>query len=134
MDMAIQGVCTLLQVFDMPTSMRFYRDVLGFELIQSSPGEGDRFDWGWLRLQGADLMLNTAYERDDRPPSPDPVRHAAHADTGLYFACADPDAVHRHLRAHGIEAAPPKIAPYGMKQLYVADPDGYWLCFQCPAQ
>jgi glyoxylase I family protein len=28
---------------------------------------------------------------------------------------------------------PPKVAPYGMKQLYVKDPDGYVLCFQWPA-
>jgi glyoxylase I family protein len=27
----------------------------------------------------------------------------------------------------------PKVAPYGMKQLYVRDPDGYGLCFQWPA-
>ncbi len=25
---------------------------------------------------------------------------------------------------------PPQIVYYGMKQLYVADPDGYGLCFQ----
>jgi catechol 2,3-dioxygenase-like lactoylglutathione lyase family enzyme len=38
----VRGVCTLLQVFDMPTSVRFYRDVLGFEVLQTSPREGDQ--------------------------------------------------------------------------------------------
>jgi catechol 2,3-dioxygenase-like lactoylglutathione lyase family enzyme len=33
----IESVCPLLQVFDMPTSVRFYRDVLGFDLAQNSP-------------------------------------------------------------------------------------------------
>jgi hypothetical protein len=28
----VRGLVPLLQVFDMPTSIRFYRDVLGFEL------------------------------------------------------------------------------------------------------
>jgi catechol 2,3-dioxygenase-like lactoylglutathione lyase family enzyme len=28
---------------------------------------------------------------------------------------------------------PPRTAPYGMKQLYVRDPDGYEICFQWPA-
>jgi hypothetical protein len=28
----------------------------------------------------------------------------------------------------------PKIAPYGMKQMYLTDPDGYGICFQWPAQ
>jgi glyoxylase I family protein len=40
------------------------------------------------------------------------------------------DAAYEHLRARGIDVKPPKLAPYGMKQLYVRDPDGYNLCFQ----
>ena len=28
------------------------------------------------------------------------------------------------------EVKEPKVAPYGMKQLYLTDPDGYLLCFQ----
>ena len=50
MSIEIRGVCALLQVFDMPTSVRFYRDVLGF---------------------------NTAYEQEHRPARPDPARVAA---------------------------------------------------------
>ena len=36
----IRGLCPLLQVFDMPASIRFYRDVLGFEIFSSSPARG----------------------------------------------------------------------------------------------
>jgi uncharacterized glyoxalase superfamily protein PhnB len=43
------------------------------------------------------------------------------------------DAAYRHLKSHGIDVKPPKVAPYGMKQLYVSDPDGYLLCFQWQA-
>lgn len=32
-----------------------------------------------------------------------------------------------------VPADPPKVALYGMKQLYATDPDGYILCFQWPA-
>ncbi len=78
-------------------------------------------------------MLNTAYE-DHRPSVPDSARVAAHGDTGLFFACANVDAVWEYLRASGLSVAPPKMAPYGMKQLYVRDPDGYALCFQWPAK
>ena len=73
------------------------------------------------------------YEAHDRRPAPDPARIAAHADTCLYFGCPDPDAAYAHLRAHGIAAKEPSVAPYGMKQLYVIDPDGFHLCFQWPA-
>jgi glyoxylase I family protein len=129
----VRGVCALLQVFDMPTSIRFYRDVLGFAVVETSQGEGDDFDWGLLRLNDAEVMLNTAYEQHDRPVAPDPARMSAHSDTTLYFGCPDVDGAYRHLRAHGINAKEPKVAPYGMKQLYVNDPDGYSLCFQWPA-
>ena len=132
MGIEVQDVCTLLQVFDMPRAVRFYRDVLGFEIVKTSPREGDRFNWGLLRLNDVYVMLNTAYEGDDRPASPEQARIAAHGDTCLYFACPDPEAAFRHLLAHGIDVRPPKVAPYGMKQLTLTDPDGYQLCFQWP--
>lgn len=128
----IWGCCPLLQVFDMPAAVHFYRDILGFELVTSSR-PGDNFDWGLLTLNGVSLMLNTAYEQDSRPPVPDPARVAAHDDTCLYFGLKDLDAACRHLRAHGLNVKEPAIAPYGMKQLNVTDPDGYHLCFQWPA-
>jgi hypothetical protein len=33
----MHGLCPLLQIFDMPTSIRFHRDVLGFEIFSNSP-------------------------------------------------------------------------------------------------
>ena len=73
MGIKVDGVAPLIQVFDMPRSVAFYRDVLGFEIVTTSPPRGpDDFDWGLLRLEGIDLMLNTAYEADERPPEPDP--------------------------------------------------------------
>jgi glyoxylase I family protein len=127
----VRGVCTLLLVFDMPTALRFYRDVLGFEIVETShPGVGDGVDWCYLRLQSADLMLNAAYEEPERPSAPEYSRVAAHADTCLYFGCPDVDGAYRHLRSKGIDVQAPTIAHYGMKQLYVSDPDGYLLCFQ----
>jgi glyoxylase I family protein len=132
MPIEVRGLAPLLQVFDMPRAIAFYRDRLGFELVMKNDGaDGDSFDWGLLRLGGAWLMLNTAYDPDDeRPASPDPARQGAHGDTGLFFECPDVDAAYAHLRAQGLDVAPPKVAPYGMKQLYVTDPDGYGLCFQ----
>lgn len=134
--MAIEllGLTPLVQVYDMPRSIRFYRDVLGFEVVAHSPEFGeDFFHWVLLRLGQAELMLNTAYE-DNRPPSPDARRMAAHRDTCLFFGCPDVDAAYEHLRRKGLEVKPPNVAPYGMKQLSFSDPDGYELCFQWPAK
>jgi catechol 2,3-dioxygenase-like lactoylglutathione lyase family enzyme len=129
----IRGIAPLLQVFDMPTSIRFYRDVLGFEVISTSrPGE--YFDWALLGRDGIELMLNTAYEREHRPPAPDPSRVAGHADTCLYFGCPDVDGAYAHLREKGLDVKPPGVAHYGMKQLHVKDPDGFNICFQWPVK
>ncbi len=130
---AIRGLCPLLQVFDMPTSLRFYRDVLGFAEVKKS-GQSDDVDWAWLRHGNAEVMLNTAYDHGERPPAPDATRVAAHADTGLFMGCGDLDGAYAYLVAHGVKAQPPKVAPYGMRQLYATDPDGYRLCFQWPAE
>jgi catechol 2,3-dioxygenase-like lactoylglutathione lyase family enzyme len=74
MGIDIRGMAPLLQVFDMPTSIAFYRDALGFEVVTTSKPRGEHFDWALLRLNGVELMLNTAYEEDARPPAPDPAR------------------------------------------------------------
>jgi catechol 2,3-dioxygenase-like lactoylglutathione lyase family enzyme len=127
----LEGVCPLLEVFDMARSLALYRDVLGFELVESAP-PGDDCDWCLLRLGGTDIMLNAQYERHDRPPAPDPARVAAHGDTSLFFGCRDLDAAYAHLRAHGIDVKPPVVRNYGMRQLSFIDPDGYSLYLQWP--
>jgi catechol 2,3-dioxygenase-like lactoylglutathione lyase family enzyme len=100
MAIEMKGLTPLLQVFDMPTSIRFYRDVLGFEVIQTSrPGEV--FDWAWLRRDAAELMLNTAYGQEHRPPAPDRARAAGHDDTCLFISCPDVDGAYAHLREKG---------------------------------
>jgi catechol 2,3-dioxygenase-like lactoylglutathione lyase family enzyme len=132
MPIMVEGLAPLIQVFDMPTSIAFYRDKLGFTVAATSQ-PGDDCDWALLKLDGAELMLNTAYEKQLRPATPDPARIAAHEDTALFFGCRDVDGAYAHLQAMGVEAQPPKVAPYGMKQIYLTDPDGYVICFQWPA-
>lgn len=129
----VRGMAPLIQVFDMPTSIAFYCEVLGFQ-IKGTSKPGPKFGWALLSLNGVELMLNTAYEEDNRPAAPDPARVAAHDDTCLYFGCPDVDAAYEHLCALGVNVKPPRVAHYGMKQLYLSDPDGYNLCFQWAAK
>jgi glyoxylase I family protein len=128
------GLVPLLQVFDMPEAIRFYCDALGFTVASSSEeieaAEGRYFHWALLRLGGVHLMLNTAYDANERPPVREAERWRGHADIGLHIACDDLDAVHALLASNGVIVDPPKVAPYGMRQLHVTDPDGYRLCFQ----
>jgi hypothetical protein len=61
-EMAIhmRGLCPLIQVFDMDNLLRFYCELLGFEIVEKAAGRG----WAWLRHGTAELMLNTAYVKD----------------------------------------------------------------------
>ena len=131
----LRGVTTLLQVYDMPTSVRFYRDMLGFEIAATSPALGeDYFHWALLRFGAAELMLNTAFEtNEERPAQPDPARKVAHRDTSLFFGCPDVDAAYKQLLAKGVKVKKPIVTGYGMRQMYLCDPDGYEICFQWAA-
>ena len=131
MGIEVHGVTTLLEIFDMPGSIAFYRDMLGFEVVATSRPDKS-FTWALLRLGGADLMLNTAYDDGQRPPRPEPARVASHADTELFFACPDPEAAYTRLVGRGVTVERPKVSEYGMKQLWLTDPDGFRLCFQWP--
>jgi catechol 2,3-dioxygenase-like lactoylglutathione lyase family enzyme len=131
----LEGCAPLLQVFDMPRSVRFYRDVFGFQLAEHSAPRGkDDFDWCLLRMDHVELMLNTAYEFHKRPAAPDPHRVAGHDDIALFFGCRDLDGAYHYLSAQGVVLDPPAVATYGMKQLWLRDPDRYVICLQWPAR
>jgi hypothetical protein len=59
---------------------------------------------------------------------------AAHADTALFLGCDDLDAAYTYLTARGVNADPPKVAPFGKRQLHLSDPDGFGLCLQHPVR
>jgi glyoxylase I family protein len=135
MALQVRDVAPLLFVYDMPTSVRFYRDLLGCEIVTTSPALGeDYFHWALLRLGAAEFMLNTAFEsNENRPPKPDLAR-TDHRDIWLYFSCPDVDAAYKELLNRGVQAEEPVVTYYGMKQMHLHDPDGYKLCFQWPAK
>lgn len=136
MTLDVRGLAPLLSVFDMRVALRFYRDILGFRVTGSSPAlsnNPDHVNWAMLELNDSTVMLNTAYDPDDQPASPDQARWSGHSDTCIYFGCPDVDGAYAFLLSKGIDVKPPTVAPYRMKQLYLTDPDGYGLCFQWKA-
>jgi glyoxylase I family protein len=126
----LEPAVPLVQVFDMQTSLKFYCDVIGFQIVDKT----DHDWWAMLRLGNAVLMLNTAYGDDKRPPLPDSARVRGHHDVSLYFEFPDLDALHSHLRAKGCDVKPPATTSYGLRQLNIKDPDGYELCFTAPLE
>jgi glyoxylase I family protein len=118
----------LMQVFDMRRSVAWYRDIIGFEVLQTHEPDG-HLHWVLLKLGDAMLMLNSKYE-DDVQLETRSVRVEGHSDLTLYFDCPNVDEAYEHLLAEGCDVAAPVTRFYGMKQVTVADPDGYELCFQ----
>jgi|SRR6185295_3080957 len=120
----VRQLCPLLSVQDIDRSVEFYRDRLGFTLTGKADSEGRMF-WCKLERGGSSIMLQTAEEEDG--PSEGRGRGVC-----FYFICDDAGAVYEEFSSRGLVLAPPTVAYYGMKQLFVPEPDGYSLCFESP--
>jgi len=119
---SVREIVPLLFVDDIAACMEFYREKLGFQMVQSWEPEGV-LNWCRIERDSAALMLQLACEEDG------PAEGRGRG-VGFFFNCGDADAMYAELRAKGVEVAPPKVAFYGMNQLFVTDPAGYELCFQ----
>ena len=50
-----------------------------------------------------------------------------------YLGCPDVNAAYEELVAKGIEVQKSKVVLYGIKQMYLKDPERYGVCFQWTA-
>ncbi len=102
------------RVANMTESVRFYRDVLGMELLYG--GEGS----GFSSLRGNDAqsaILNL---------------EQGEAETSwgrLIFHVTDVDAFWSHLNECGFSPAIPRDASWGERFFHMRDPDGHELSF-----
>lgn len=129
MALKITYLTPLIQVFNMPRSLAFYRDNLGFEVVMDS-GDGDDSSWVWIKKDDSHLMLNDQYEPGHVPEAPPAERVKWHDDTALFMGCEDIDGAYEYFASKGLRVEPPIVTSYGMKQLRQTDPDGYNICFQ----
>ncbi len=129
--LSLEGFCPLLQVFDMARSLQFYRDILQFKVVSAS-SEDDDADWVLLEYNGISLMLNTLYEKENRPQEPDVDRYNVHQDVILYFGSRDIDSAYRYLLSKDIDVDAPSITGYAFRAISFKDPDGYAICIHWP--
>jgi uncharacterized glyoxalase superfamily protein PhnB len=122
----VRELVPLLFVQNIETSVAFYRDALGFEVAGTWQPD-DKLAWCRLEREGCALMLQQATEEDGPPES------RGHG-IAFFFICDDAAKIHDELISRGMHLSPPKDAFYGMKQVYVKDPDGYELCFESPTE
>ena len=93
----------LLRPVDMERSLAFYRDVLGLAIAREFPGGTVFFlGGGFLELSGQSSGGSAAVE--------------------LWLQVRDLDAAARELAAHVVRE--PRLEPWGLHEMWVADPDG----------
>jgi catechol 2,3-dioxygenase-like lactoylglutathione lyase family enzyme len=118
MKMKVEKISAItLRVANMRASVRFYRDVLGLEVVYG--GEGAYFS-SLCTKEGKGPILNL--ERGN------PV-------TGwgrMIFYVADVDAFWTYLEEQGFDPERPRDASWGERYFHMPDPDGHELSFARP--
>jgi catechol 2,3-dioxygenase-like lactoylglutathione lyase family enzyme len=111
----------VIAVPDLERSARFYRDVLGFEVIEIG-------DPGW-RFFVRDRCFIMAGECPDALPPQDLGDHSYFA----YLEIDEIDALYEEVTAKGATVIkPPRDEPWGMREFGIRTADGHRIMFGSP--
>ena len=108
-----------LFVPDLDEAVRFYRDVLGFEVEGRVPEDASKAA-EWAMVKSGDIAFMFGGNRTG-PGSEDAVV--------FYLAVDDADQTSEELRARGASVEGPVDQWYGMREATITDPSGYKLVF-----
>ena len=107
----------MIYVKDVERGMRFYRDMMGFKLIEDFRYEGTPV-YARLRAPGGDGTIALHQAGPGVSVASDGVR--------LYFEVADVDGFCRKLQQKGFYITQmPRMMPWGWRHAYLNDPDGH---------
>ena len=124
-----------LEVWDMIQSLAFYHQ-LGFATLYASAEvetrEGRFPHFARLARQSVELMLNTAYDSNERPAVRDQARWQGCRHVALYIDVDDVQALHADYVAAGLQPPAPAETGYGYLGFTMAAPDGHQLIFHQP--
>lgn len=118
-----------LGVSDLRRSLAFYRDFFGFSLVDSwEDGDGEVV-WCWLRSGVTELMLQQL-----SPEQQITLEPALGQSWVLYLRPSDIDEIRDDLVAAGLEVSDIALTPYGARECFLTDPDGYELWLSVPEE
>lgn len=121
----------MLIVSDLEASSSFYQNALGFKHIFTMPGPGGRPALVHLRwVKYADLLLSAPSDGKELA-EPRGVGISLNFNLFDHFN-GDMDAFANHARELGATVAGPIDRPWNVREVTVADPDGYKLIFTVP--
>ena len=126
----IAGISPFFIVNDVPTSLSFYRDRLGFEITFQGPAPDDIF-FGIVRRGGAQILMKAI----GVAPVPNYTRDVKQgiARWDAFVAVPDPDALAAEYTSRNVEFFEPlKDTDDGLRGFEVKDADGYLLFFGRP--
>jgi catechol 2,3-dioxygenase-like lactoylglutathione lyase family enzyme len=126
----ISGIAPFFIVRNVPTSLAFYRDRLGFEIIFEGPAPDDIF-FGIVRRGGAMIMLKDVGVEPVPNYTRDIKKGIARWDA--YVDVPDPDALAAEFASRNVEFSEPlKDTHDGLRGFELKDADGYVLFFGRP--
>ena len=129
----IWGIAPFFIVRDVPTTLAYYRDMLGFEITYRGPTPEDEF-FGMVERDRAMIMFKALGEIVDGKdvavePVPNYGRQPAHS-WDAYVPVSDPDALAEEFASRGVQfTAPLADNDDGLRGFEIRDPDGYGLYF-----
>jgi catechol 2,3-dioxygenase-like lactoylglutathione lyase family enzyme len=120
MTSAIEKISAVtFRVVNMTESVRFYKDVLGMELLYG----GESMGFSSLRARDTQSAILNLEQGEA-------VTHWGR----LIFYVTDVDALWNHLKDRGFEPEIPRDAAWGERYFHIPDPDGHQLSFARPLQ
>jgi catechol 2,3-dioxygenase-like lactoylglutathione lyase family enzyme len=123
----LQAISPSFIVTDVPQTIAFYRDKLGFEVRFQQPDENPFF--AIIGRDGAQIFLKA--ERDIAPV-PNSTRHR-HLRLDAFVYVQDPDELAAEFTKRGVTfTSPLKDTTDGLRGFELADPNGYILFFGRP--
>lgn len=123
----VEQAVPFFRVTSMETSLRFYIDGLGFQMMRKWTPDGDgKVRWCWLQHGNAAIML-----QEYRKEGPDSWVPDGKLGVGvsISFQCKDALALYKDFKSRKIEAKRPFVGN-AMWVTSVQDPDGYNLEFE----
>ena len=126
----ISGISPFFIVRDVPSSLSFYRDRLGFEITFQGPAPNDIF-FGIVRRDRAQILLKAV----GVAPLPNYTRDIKQgvARWDAFVSVPDPDALAAEFASRNVEFFEPlKDTHDGLRGFELKDADGYLLFFGRP--
>jgi catechol 2,3-dioxygenase-like lactoylglutathione lyase family enzyme len=118
MTMTVEKISAVtFRVLNMKASVRFYRGVLGMEVLYG----GEDAPFSSLRAKDAECPILNLEQGRSVP-----------GWGRMIFYVADVDAFWEHLRGKGLQPESPRDASWGERYFHMPDPDGHELSFARP--